>query len=80
MLVILANAYLNAPCWGKLWTKTGSEFGSEKGYILLIVRCLYGLKPSGAAWISKPAYTHRSKDSDPDAWIERSITENATAY
>ena len=20
----IVNAYINAPCWGKLWTKTGS--------------------------------------------------------
>ena len=37
----IGNAYLNAPCRGKLWTKAGSEFGSEKGYVSLIVRALY---------------------------------------
>ena len=42
----IGNAYLNDPCQGKLYTKAGSEFGSEKGYILLIVRALYGLKSS----------------------------------
>ena len=38
------NAYLNAPWREKLWTEAGSEFGSEKGYVLLFVRSLYGLK------------------------------------
>ena len=49
----IGNAYLNSPCQGKLWTKAGSEFWSEKGYFLLIVRDLYGLKSPGEAWIAK---------------------------
>ena len=47
----IGNEYLNAPCQGKLWTKSGSEFSSDKGYVLLIVRILYELKSSGAACI-----------------------------
>ena len=27
----IGNAYLNDPCQEKLWTKSGSEIGSEKG-------------------------------------------------
>ena len=23
----IGNEYLNAPCWGKLWTEAGSKFG-----------------------------------------------------
>ena len=46
----IGSAYLNDHCGGKLWTKAGSEFGSEKGYVLLIVTALYGLKSSGAYW------------------------------
>ena len=46
----IGNAYLNAPCREKLWTIAGPEFGSDNGCIMLIVRALYGLKSSGAAW------------------------------
>ena len=40
----IGNAYSNAPCREKLWTVAGSEFGSEKGAIMIIARALYGLK------------------------------------
>ena len=46
----IGNAYLNAKCWEKIWTVAGTEFGSEKGKVMLAVRALYGLKSSGAAW------------------------------
>ncbi len=45
----VGNAYLNAPCREKNWTRAGKEFGSDKGCIMIIVRALYGLKTSGAA-------------------------------
>ena len=45
----IGNAYLNADCREKLWTVAGSEFGSEKGTVMIIARALYGLKSSGAA-------------------------------
>ena len=81
----IGNAYLNAPYRGKLWTKAGSEFGSEKGYDFLIVRALYELKSSGAACIEKIAETlnsmgYRSTESDPDVWINMSTAENGTDY
>ena len=44
------NAYLTAPCCEKIWTTAGPEFGSEKGKNMLVVRALYGLKSSGAAF------------------------------
>ena len=46
----IGNAYLNAPCQEKIYTRAGKEFGSEEGCIMIIVRALYGLKTSGAAW------------------------------
>ena len=49
----IGNAYLNYPCLGKMWIKAGSEFRSEKRYVFLIVRSLYGIKSSGAAWRAK---------------------------
>ena len=46
----IQNAYLTAPCREKIWTTAGDEFGHEKGAIMLVVRALYGLKSSGAAF------------------------------
>ena len=43
-----------------MWTEAGSEFGSEKGYVFIIVRALCGLKSSGIAWRAKLAETLNS--------------------
>lgn len=48
----VGNAYLNAPCREKIWFVAGPEFGSRQGMVIKIVRALYGLKSSGAAWRS----------------------------
>ena len=74
----IGNAYLNAECQEKLWTIAGSEFGSEKGCVMIIARALYGLKSSGAAWRAKLAETMRSLDylptqADPDVWTKRAV-------
>ena len=81
----IGNTYLNAECREKLWTVAGSEFGSEKGTVMIIARALYGLKSSGAAWRAKLAETMRSLDyvssqADPDVWIKRSIKPNGEEY
>jgi len=39
----VGNTYLNAPCWEKIWTTAGKEFGSDEGSVMIIVRALYGL-------------------------------------
>jgi hypothetical protein len=47
----VGNAYLNAPCCcEKIWFTAGREFGSRVGTKIVLVRALYGLKTSGAAW------------------------------
>jgi hypothetical protein len=46
----ISNAYLNAPCREKIWFVAGHEFGSRQGQVVKVVRALYGLKSSGAAW------------------------------
>ncbi|KAI2489323.1 Reverse transcriptase (RNA-dependent DNA polymerase) [Fragilaria crotonensis] len=48
----VGNAYLNAPCREKIWFVAGPEFGSRQGTVIKVVRALYGLKSSGAAWRS----------------------------
>jgi hypothetical protein len=46
----ISNAYLNAPCREKIWFVAGPKFGSRQGQVVKVVRALYGLKSSGAAW------------------------------
>jgi len=81
----IGNAYLNADCREKLWTLAGSEFGSERGSVMIIARALYRLKSSEAAWRSKLAETmstlgYRSTQADPDVWLKRAYKGNGEAY
>jgi hypothetical protein len=46
----VSNAYLNTPCREKIWFVASLEFGSRQGQSVKVVRALYGLKSSGAAW------------------------------
>jgi hypothetical protein len=46
----IENACLTAPITEKVWTVFGPEFGDDAGKRELIVRDLYGLKSSGAAF------------------------------
>jgi hypothetical protein len=54
--------YLNDDCQEKLWTVAGSEFGSEKGTVIIITRALYSLNSSRAAWREKLAETMRTME------------------
>ncbi len=44
------NAYITAPVKEKVWTILGPEFGLDSGKSAIIVRALYGLKSTGAAF------------------------------
>jgi hypothetical protein len=46
----IENSYLTASLTDKVWTVLGPEFGDDNGKRALIVRSLYGLKSSGAAF------------------------------
>jgi hypothetical protein len=46
----IENAYLTAQITEKAWTVLGPESGDDAGKRALIVRALYGLKSSGAAF------------------------------
>ena len=50
LLYNIQNAYLTAECREKIWTIAGPEFGSNAGKPMIVVRALYGLKSSGAAF------------------------------
>ena len=77
----IQNAYLTAQCREKIWTRTGPEFGSESGCIMIVVRALYGLKSSGAAFRALLAETLYDLDylptkADPDVWIRLAVKAN----
>jgi len=81
----IQNAYLTAPTREKVWTMAGPEFGSDKGKIMIIVRALYGLKSSGAAFRAFLAETldtlgYRPSYADPDVWMRPAIKENGFKY
>ena len=48
----ILNAYLTAPCREEFLCTAGPEFGSDRGKTMIVVRALYGLKSSGAAFRS----------------------------
>ena len=74
----VGNAYLNAPTREKVYSTAGKEFGSKAGSTIIIVRALYGLKSSGAAWRSHLAETlhgmnFTSSLADPDVWYRAAV-------
>ncbi len=81
----IQNAYLTAPCREKIWTVAGPEFGSDAGKTMLIVRALYGLKSSGAAYRSFFAETlhelgFKPSLADPDVWLRPAMKNNGFRY
>ena len=57
----IQNAYLTGKCREKVWTRAGPESGSDAGKIMSVVRALYGLKSSGAAFRALLADSLRSQ-------------------
>ena len=82
----IQNAYLNAQCREKVWTTAGREFGPENiGKKVLIVRALYGLRSSGAAFRSHLADSlhdmgFKPSLGDPDVWMSPSCKPDGTKY
>ena len=81
----IQNAYLTAQCREKIWIKAGPEFGSEAGKLMLVVRALYGLKSSGAAFRALLAETlydlgYVPTKADPDVWIRPAVKANGFKY
>ena len=88
-LVILSgdieNAYLTAPCREKVWTIGGPEFGSLEGQAFIVVKALYGLKSSGAAFRSHLAERldeigFKSSIADPDVWLRPAVKPDGQQY
>ena len=73
--VDIQNAYIKAPCTEKVYTTLGEEFGEDAGKQAVIVRALYGLKSSGAAFRNHLAECMRHLgyipcEADPDLWMK----------
>jgi hypothetical protein len=82
----IGNAYLNAPTRERVYTTAGLEFGAElQGQSVLIIRALYGLKSSGAAWRAHLAGTLQalgftSSLADPDVWYRAATKSDGFQY
>ena len=81
----IQNAYLTAKCREKIWCRAGPEFGNQEGKIMIIVRALYGLKSSGAAFRSLLAEKiweegFRPSRADDDVWIRPAVKPDGKKY
>jgi len=75
----IMNAYITAPVTENIWTVLGPEFGTEdQCKKAIIVRSLYGLKSSGAAFRYHLASCMRHLEfepclADPDLWMKPEV-------
>jgi hypothetical protein len=82
----IGNAYINANVREKVYFIAGDEFGmNKKGKRVVIVKALYGLKTSGAAWRAHLAETlhsmgYTSSLADPDVWFKAECKPDGFAY
>ena len=81
----IENAYLTAPCRERVWTRAGAEFGTDKGKAFIIVKALYGLKSSGAAFRAFLAERldemgFKSSIGDPDVWMRPHTKRDGERY
>ena len=79
------NAYITAPCREKVWTTLGLEFGEDQGKKAIIVRALYGLKSSGAAFRAHlqgfmKEMGYKACKADPDLWLHEQTTKDNVRY
>ena len=81
----IGNAYLNAECKKRIWVKAGKEFGANEGKPMIIVKSLYGLKLSGAAWRNLLSSSIKdlgfaSSKADPDLYYRAHVKKNGEKY
>ena len=81
----IQNAYLTAPCKERITVTCGPEFGEDQGKTAEIVRALYGLKSSGAAYGEHLAkcMTHLGYQTclaDNDVWFKAQNKPDGTEY
>jgi hypothetical protein len=85
MVADISNAYLTAPTTERVWTVLGPEWGADAGKRAVIVRALYGLKSSGAAYRNHLASYLRSLNftsclADADVWLRHARRQDGTDY
>jgi hypothetical protein len=81
----ISNTYLTAPTTEQVWTILGAEWRPDAGKRAIIVRALYGLKSSGAAYHNHFAsYLRKLKFhsclADPDVWLRLGWRQDGTEY
>jgi len=82
----IGNAYLQAPTREQVHTTAGPEFGpSRVGQTVVIIRAMYGLKSSGAAWHAQLSETllgmgFKPSLADPDVWYRAACKEDGFEY
>lgn len=82
----IGNAYLQAPVREKVHTTAGPEFGPHNiGKTVIVVRAMYSLKSSGAAWHAKLSETLCSMEftpsyADPDVWYKAAVRDDGFEY
>ena len=79
------NAYIPAPCCEKIWTTLGQEFGDDCDRKAIVVRALYGLKLSGAAFRAHLAgcmheMGYMSCPANPDLWLKEQTDQKGRKY
>ena len=79
------NAYITAPVKEKVWTFLGPEQGEDTGKRAIIVRVLYGLKSSGAAFRAHlykcmTVLGYKPCLVDPDMWLKAQIIDSREYY
>jgi hypothetical protein len=83
--VDIGNAYVNATCREQLYTIAGPEFASYEGCVILVIKALYGLKSSGAAWHAHLSEALRDlgftpSKADPDMWMREAARDDGSKY
>ena len=82
----IGNAYLNAECHERIRFVAGPECGECCGMVCKLVRALYGLKSSGAAWramfstfiVNELGFTPTR--ADPDVYMRSQKNANGWPY
>ena len=81
----IKNAFLTAKNREKIWTRAGPEFGSDMGKIMIVVRALYGLISSGAAFRALlvevlDGLGYVPSKADPDVYLRPEINSDGFKY
>ena len=79
------NSYITAPARERIYTILGEEHGEDAGKKAIILRALYGLKSSGAAFRAHlcgcmMAMGYKPCLADPDLWMKPQFVDSRAYY